>query len=132
MFHKAKTEMERQKIFDDYLLGIFKDKKVIQSNQQIIDESGFSYDPELKNNQIKGTFDSYVDTLVIKNFMIEQLQSRLKISETLSTSFVNILNGNELLILSKYINEFIKYLEDTYNNINDNILKISSNVLQSN
>ena len=109
MFHKTRTELERQKIFD-YLLGILKDKKVIQTNQKIIDESGFSYDPELKNNQIKGTFDSYVDTLVIKNFMIEQLQSRLKISETLSTSFVNILNGNELLILSKYINEFIKYL----------------------
>ena len=50
MFHKATTESERQKIFDDYLLGILKDKKVIKTNQKIIDESGFSYDPELENN----------------------------------------------------------------------------------
>jgi hypothetical protein len=132
MFHKARTEEERQKIFDDYFLGILKDKKVIETNQKIIDESGFSYDPEFENNQIKGTFDSYVDTLVIKNYMIEQLQSRLKISKSLATQFVNKLNGNELLILSKNLNEFIKYLEDTYNNINDYILKTSFNVLQSN
>ena len=132
MFHKAKTEKERQQIFDDYFLGILKDKKVIETNQKIIDESGFSYDPELENNQIKGTFDSYVDTLVIKNYMIEQLQSRLKISKSLATQFVNKLNGNELLILSKNLNEFIKYLEDTYNNINDYILKTSFNVLQRN
>ena len=58
MFHKARTELERQKIFDDYLLGLLKDKKVIQTNQKIIDEGGFSYDPELENNQIKGTFNS--------------------------------------------------------------------------
>jgi len=132
MFHKAKTERERQKIFDDNLLGILKDKKVIKTNQKIIDESGFSYDPDLENNQIKGTFDSYVDTLVIKNYMIEQLQSRLKISQRLSTSFVNQLNGNEFLILSKNLNEFIKYLEETYKNINDYISKTSFSVLQSN
>jgi len=132
MFHKEKTEKERQQIFDDYFLGILKDKKVIESNQKIIDESGFSYDPELEKNQIKGTIDSYVDTLVIKNYMIEQLQSRLKISKSLATQFVNKLNGNELLILSKHLNEFIKYLEDTYNNINDYILKTSFNALQSN
>ena len=34
MFHKAKTEKERLQIFDDYLLGILKDKKVIQTNQK--------------------------------------------------------------------------------------------------
>ena len=64
--------------------------------------------------------------------MIEQLQSRLKISKSLATQFVNKLNGNEVLILSKNLNEFIKYLEDTYNNINDYILRSSFNVLQSN
>ena len=89
-------------------------------------------DPELENNQIKGTFDRYVDTLVIKNYITEQLQSRLKISKSLATQFVNKLNGNEVLILSKILNEFIKYLEDTYNNINDYILRSSFNVLQSN
>ena len=54
MFHKAKTEEERQKIFDDYLLGILKNKKVIQTNQKIIDESGFSYDPELEKIKSRG------------------------------------------------------------------------------
>ena len=34
MFHKARTESERQKIFDDYLIGILKDKKVIKTNQK--------------------------------------------------------------------------------------------------
>ena len=132
MFHKAKTEKERQKIFDDYLLGILKRKKIIKNNQKLIDESGFSYDPEKDNNQIKGTFNSYVDTLVIKNYMIEQLQSRLKISKSLSTNFINKLNGNEILILSKNLNDFIKYIDENHNNINDYILKSSFNVLQSN
>ena len=62
MFHKATTEAQRQKIFDDYLLGNMKRKKIIKTNQKLIDESGFSYDPEKDNNQIKGTFNSYVDT----------------------------------------------------------------------
>jgi len=132
MFHKAKIEQERQKIFDDYLLGILKDKKVIKTNQKIIDESGFSYNPELENNQIKGAFNNYVDTLVIKNYMIEQLQSRLKINKSLSTQFVNKLNGNQILILSKNLNDFIKYIDDNHNNINDYILMSSFNNLQKN
>jgi len=37
-----------------------------------------------------------------------------------------------LLLLSKNLNEFIKYLVDNHNNINDYILKTSFNVLQSN
>jgi len=96
MFYKAKTEAEPQKIFDDYLLRILKDKKVIKTNQKIKDESGFNYNPELENNKIKGTFNNYVDTLLIKNYMLEQLQTRLKISKSLSTQFVNKLNGNQI------------------------------------
>ena len=79
MFHKAKTETERQKIFDEYLLGILKKKKVIKINKKIIDESGFSFDPNEDNQKLKGA-NNYVDTLVVKNYMIEQLQTRLKIS----------------------------------------------------
>ena len=100
MFHKAKTEPERQKIFDEYLLRILKEKKVIKLNKKIIDESGFSFDPNEDNQKLKGAFNNYVDTLVVKNFMIEQLQTRLKISKSLSTQFVNKLNGNQILILS--------------------------------
>jgi hypothetical protein len=130
MFHKAKTEAERQKIFDEYLLGILKEKKVIKTNQKIIDESGFSFDPDADNKQLKGAFNNYVDTLVVKNYMIEQLQTRLKISKSLSTQFVNKLNGNQVLILSKNLNDFIKYVDDNHNNINDYILMSSFNNLQ--
>jgi len=130
MFHKAKTEADRQKIFDEYLLGILKKKKVIKTNKKIIDESGFSFDPDADNKQLKGAFNNYVDTLVVKNFMIEQLQSRLKISKSLSTQFVNKLNGNQVLILSKNLNDFIKYVDDNHNNINDYILMSSFNNLQ--
>ena len=80
MFHKAKTEAERQQIFDVYLLKILKKKKVIKINMKIIDESGFSFDPNEDNKQLKGAFNNYVDTLVVKNYMIEQLHTRLKIS----------------------------------------------------
>ena len=120
MFHKARTEAERQKIFDEYLLGILKKKKVIKTNQKIIDESGFSFDPDADNKQLKGAFNNYVDTLVVKNYMIEQLQTRLKISKSLSTQFVNKLNGNQVLILSKNLNDFIKYVDDNHNNILEN------------
>jgi hypothetical protein len=132
MFHKAKTEKERQQIFDEYLLGILKKKKVIKTNKKIIDESGFSFDPELENNKVKGAFNNYVDTLVIKNYMIEQIQTRLKISKSLSTQFVNKLNGNQVLILSKNLNDFIKYIDDNHNNINDYILLSSFKNLQKN
>lgn len=64
--------------------------------------------------------------------MIEQLQSRLYISKTLSKSFINKLNDFELCILSKNLNDVIKYSEENNNNINDYILKSSFNVLQKN
>jgi len=130
MFHKAKTEAQRQQIFDEYLLGILKKKKVIKINKKIIDESGFSFDPNEDNKQLKGAFNNYVDTLIVKNYMIEQLQTRLKISKSLSTQFVNKLNGNQILILSKNLNDFIKYVDDNHNNINDYILMSSFNNLQ--
>jgi endo-1,4-beta-mannosidase len=130
MFHKVKTEAERQKIFDEYLLGILKQKNVIKINKKIIDESGFSFDPNKDNQQLKGAFNNYFDTLVVKNYIIEQLLSRLKISKSLSTQFVNELKGNQILILSKNLNDFIKYIDDNHNNINDYILMSSFDNLQ--
>ena len=73
-----------------------------------------------------------MDTLVIKNYMIEQLQKRLKISKSLYTQFVNELYGNQISILSKNLNDFIKYIDDNHNNINDYILISSFNNLQKN
>ena len=81
---------------------------------------------------MKGAFNSYVDSLVIKNFLIEQIYTRLKISKTIALSFVNKLDGNQVLILSKVVNEFIKDIQDRYSSINDYILKSSFDEFQSN
>jgi len=132
MFSKAKTEAERQKIFDDYLLGILKSKEVIKKNKKIIDKNKFGFDPSIDENKAKGAFNSYVDSLVIKNFLIEQIYTRLKINKSMAINFVNKLDGNQLLILSKVINEFIKDIQSKYFSINDYILKASFQELQTN
>ena len=79
MFHKSKTEAERQKLFDDYLLSILKEKQVIKKNMKIIEEKDFNYDPTMDEDKVKGAFNTYVDSLVVKNFLIEQIYTRLKI-----------------------------------------------------
>ena len=89
MFHKAKDEKDRQQVFDDYMLSILKEKEVIKKNKKIIEEKGFSYDPTINEDKMKGAFNSYVDSLVIKNFLIEQIYTRLKINKTMATQFVN-------------------------------------------
>ena len=35
MFHKASTEAERQKIFDDYILSILKQKQVVKKTRRL-------------------------------------------------------------------------------------------------
>jgi hypothetical protein len=45
---------------------------------------------------------------------------------------VNKLNGNQILILSKNLNDFIKFIDDNHNNINDYVLMSSFNNLQKN
>ena len=130
MFHKSKTEADRQRLFDEYLLSILKKKEVIKKNKKIIEEKGFSYDPTINEDKVKGAFNSYVDSLVIKNFLIEQIYTRLKINKTMAMQFVNKLDGNQVLILSKVIHEFIKDIQDKYVSINDYILKTSFDELQ--
>ena len=89
MFHKSKTETERQKTFDDYILSILKQKQVVKKNKKIIDELEFSYDPTMDEDKVKVAFNSYVDSLVVKNFLIEQLYTRLKINKNMALNFVN-------------------------------------------
>ena len=74
---------------------------------------------------MKGAFNSYVDSLVIKNFLIEQICTRLKINKTMAVQFVNKLDRNQVFILSKVIHEFIIDIQDKYVSINDYILKTS-------
>ena len=131
MFHMAKSKAERQKLFDDYILSILKKKQVIKKNKKIIEEKEFSYDPTMDEDKVKGAFNTYVDSLVIKNFLIEQIYTRLKINKTMAMQFVNKLDGNQVLILSKVIHEFIKDIQDKYVSINDCILKTSFDELQS-
>jgi hypothetical protein len=132
MFHKAKTENERQEIFDKYLLNILKQKKVIKKNQRIIDKTKFGFDPSIAENRAKGAFNSYKDSLVIKLFLIEQIYTRLKINKNMAVNFVNKLDGNQLLILSKVINEFITDIQSKYFSINDYILRSSFDEFQAN
>jgi hypothetical protein len=112
------------------MLSILKEREVIKINKKIIEEKDFNYDPTINEDKIKGAFYSYVDSLVIKNILIAQIYTRLKINKTMATQFVNKLDGNQVLILSKVINEFIKDIQDKYVSINDYILKTSVDELQ--
>ena len=94
MFHEAKTETERQKIYDDYFLTLLKKKEVIKKNKKIINEQEFTFDPTTDENKVKGAFNSYVDSLVVKNFLIEHIYSRLKITKSMALNLVNKLDGN--------------------------------------
>ena len=114
MFHKSKTDVERQRLFDSYMLSILKEREVIKKNKKIIEEKDFNYDPTINEDKVKGAFNTYVDSLVIKNFLIEQIYTRIKINTTMATQFVNKLDGNQVLILSKVIHEFIKDIQDKY------------------
>jgi hypothetical protein len=100
MFGKSKTEKERQQVFDDYMLSILKKREVIKKNKKIIEEKDFSYDPTINEDKMKGAFNNYVDSLVIKNFLIEQIYTRFKINITMATQFANKLHGNQVLVLS--------------------------------
>ena len=123
MFGKSKTEKERQQVFDSYMLSILKEREVIKKNKKIIEEKYFSYDLTINEDKVIGAFNTYVDSLVIKNFLIEQIYTRLKINKTMAMQFVNKLDGNQVLILRKIIHEFIKDIQDKYVSINDYILK---------
>jgi hypothetical protein len=107
------------------MLSILKEREVIKKNKKIIEEKGYNYDPSINKDKMKEAFNIYVDSLVIKNFLIEQIYTRLKINKTMATQFVNKLNGNQVLIFSKVIHEFIKDIQDKYVSINDYILKTS-------
>jgi hypothetical protein len=85
----AKNEAERQKIFDYYILSILKEKQVFKKNKKIIEEKEFSYDPTIDEDKVQSAFNIYVDSLVNKKKLIEQLHTRLKINKTKAIQFVN-------------------------------------------
>ena len=130
MFHKAKTEADRQRIFDEYFLNLLKKKQNIKRHQKIIDNSSLNFDPINQDKSSRGVFNSFVDSLVIKNFLIEQLYTRLKLNKNVVQSFVNKLNSNDILIMNKTVNEYIEYIKDNYQTVNDYILNNSFNELK--
>ena len=62
MFHKSKTEAHRQRLFDEYMLSILKEREVIKKNKKIIEEKGFSYDPSINDYILKTSFDELQGT----------------------------------------------------------------------
>ena len=132
MFHKAKTEADRQRIFDEYFLNLLKKKQNIKRHQKIIDNSSSNFDVINQDKTAKGVFNSFVDSLVIKNYLVEQLYTRLKLNKNVVQSFVNKLNSNDILIINKTLNEYIQYIKDNYQNANDYILKNSFDELKKN
>jgi len=78
MFSKAKTNEDRQKLFDEYMLSILKERERGDFKKtKIIEENGLNFDPT-NEDRVKGAFNSYLDSLVIKNFLIEQYIHDLK------------------------------------------------------
>jgi len=69
---------------------------------------------------------------VIKNFLVEQLYTRLKLNKNVVQSFVNTLNSYDILIMNKTLNEYIQYIEDNYENVTDYISKNIFNELKKN
>jgi hypothetical protein len=130
MFHKARTEVERQKIFDEYFLNLLKKQQNIKRNLNLIDNSSLNFDPVNQDKTAKGVLNSFVDFLVTKNYLVEQLYTRLKLKNNVVQSFVNKLNSDDIIIMNKTLNEYIQYIEDNYENINDYILKNSFNELK--
>ena len=132
MFHSAKTEAERQKIFDEYFLNLLKKKQNIKRHQKIIDNSSLNFDPINQDKSAKGVFNNFVDSLVIKNFLVEQLYTRLKLNKNVVQSFVNTLNSNDIIIMNKHLTAYIEYIKENYQNANDYILKSSFNEMKKN
>ena len=89
-----------------------------------------NFDPLNQEKEAKGVFNNYVDLLVIKNFLAEQLYTRLKINKNVARNFINKLNSNEIIILNRTLNEYIEYIKESYENVNDYILSSSFNVLK--
>jgi hypothetical protein len=91
-----------------------------------------NFDPSNQDKSAKGVFNSFVDSLVIKNYLVEQFYTRLKLNKNLVQSFVNKLNSNDIIIMNKTLNKYIEYIKDNYENVNDYILKNSFNELKKN
>lgn len=122
--NKVNTQAERDEVAKKAQVNLLRRIKLNEAQRQSVD-SRFQDDVLYDNKPKSNVFGSYVDQLVIKNFTIETLQTRLKLSKETVVSFVSKLNPDELYILSQHLQDFIKYILETNNNsgVNDFILK---------
>ena len=122
--NKVNTQAERDEVAKKAQVNLLRRIKLNEAQRQSVD-SRFQEDVLYDNKPKSNVFGSYVDQLVIKNFTIETLQTRLKLSKETVVSFVSKLNPDELYILSQHLQDSIKHILEANNNsgVNDFILK---------
>lgn len=124
MFHKATTEEKRKDILKDYKLRLLKKQQNLETKKRLAKQTP-AYDQDILFEKPKeNIFGSFVDFVVVKGFIIDQIKDRLKLNKSSVSSFVNNLNKDEIYILSKHLQDFIKFTQTTNPHaINDYILK---------
>ena len=103
------TQAERDEVAKKAQVNILRRIKLNEAQRQAAD-SRFHEDVLYDKKPISYVLGSYVDQLVIKNFTIGALQTKLKLSKETVVSLVSELIHDELYILSQHLQYFIKYI----------------------
>ena len=103
------TQAERDEVAKKAQVNILRRIKLNEAQRQAAD-SRFHEDVLYDKKPISNVLGSYVDQLVIKNFTIGALQTKLKLSKETVVSLVSELIHDELYILSQHLQYFIKYI----------------------
>ena len=124
MISQTKTEKEQDEVMRKYKLGLLKKRKLEElkrkkASSEIEDNVNVLFEPKKSN-----VFGSYVDYIVVKNFVVESLTDRLNVNKDVVVAFITKLNMEEVYILSSRLQDFIKFIKETSPaGINDYILK---------
>ena len=124
MFSQTKTEKEQDDVIKKYKLGLLKKRKLEElkrkkASTDNVDNVDVLFEPKKSN-----VFASYVDFIVVKNFVVENLTDRLNINKDVAVAFITKLNMEEVYVLSSNLQDFIKFIKATSPaGINDYILK---------
>ena len=123
MFSQTKTEKEQDEVMRKYKLSLLKKRKLEELKRkkatENVDNVDVLFEPKKSN-----VFASYVDFIVVKNFVVENLTDRLNINKDVAVAFITKLNMEEVYVLSSNLQDFIKFIKATSPaGINDYILK---------
>ena len=107
----------------NYKLSLLKKRKLEELKRkkatENVDNVDVLFEPKKSN-----VFASYVDFIVVKNFVVENLTDRLNINKDVAVAFITKLNMEEVYVLSSNLQDFIKFIKATSPaGINDYILK---------